>query len=95
MPIPRSVTVTILIDPSTALFLTGALIALVFHSTGTGIKSVDWNLIISVGLIVKRYFQIYPSPLLPAALGSKSVNNGWSNEGLPFGLSGFVPFWRH
>ena len=40
-PTPRSVTVTILIDPSTALSLTAAVSELVDQSRGVGIKSVD------------------------------------------------------
>jgi len=46
-------------------------------------KLVESNLIILFGLIVNRYFQIYPSPDAPADLGSKSVNNGSSRDGLP------------
>ena len=56
--------------------------------------SVESNLINSEGLIVYRYFQIYPSPLVPAAFGSKSVNVGSSNDGLPSGCSGLVPFFK-
>ena len=44
--------VTILIDPSTALFLTEALSVFVAQSKGTGMKSVDSNLTISLGLMV-------------------------------------------
>ena len=72
-PTPRSVTATILIEPSTALSLTAALSVEVAQSAGTGIKSVVSNFTISLGLILNRYFQIYPSPLVPAALGSRSV----------------------
>jgi hypothetical protein len=42
--------------------------------------------------MVYRYFQTYPSPLVPADLGSKSVKVGSSSEGLPLRLSGSVPF---
>ena len=45
---------------------------------GTEIYSVESNFIISLGGTVKRYFQIYPSPLSPALDGSKSVNKGSS-----------------
>ena len=48
----------------------------VCHSFGTVIYSVESNLIISLGVMVKRYFQIYPSTLSPALDGSKSVNEG-------------------
>ena len=41
-------------------------------------KSVESNLIISLGETVNKYFQIYPSPLSPAFDGSKSVNVGTS-----------------
>ena len=44
--------VTILIDPSTELSLTAALPASVSQFGGTGIKSVDSNFTISLGLIV-------------------------------------------
>ena len=57
-------------------------------------KLVESNLIILLGSIVKRYFQIYPSPEAPADLGSKSVNNGSSRDGLPDVFSGLVPFCR-
>ena len=63
-----------------------------FQLLGTGIKLVESNLISSLGLIVKRYFQIYPSPEPPAERGSKSVKSGWSRDGLPSGFSGSVPF---
>ena len=84
--------VTILTEPSTALLRTGALSEEVAQSVGTGIKLVESNFIISLGLIVYKYFQIYPSPLVPADLGSKSINVGSSKEDLPFGVSGVVPF---
>ena len=84
--------VIIFIDPSTALFLTSEFSELVSQSCGTGIKSVDSNFTISLGFMVYKYFQTYPSPLLPADLGSKSVNVGSSRDGLPVGLSGSVPF---
>ena len=48
----------------------------------------------SFGEIVKRYFQIYPSPEDPAALGSKSAKVGSSRDGCPVGCSGSIPFWR-
>ena len=51
-PTPRLVTVTILIDPSTALSLTAALSAPTDQSDGTGIKSVVSNFTISLGLIL-------------------------------------------
>ena len=51
-PTPRSVIVTILIEPSTALSLTEATSEFVDQSVGTGIKSVDSNFTISLGLIV-------------------------------------------
>ena len=35
---------------------------------------------------------MYPSPLVPADLGSKSVNVGSSKDGFPSGVSGVVPF---
>ena len=50
------------------------------QSFGNAINSVESNLIISLGEIVKRYFQTYPSPLVPAAEGSVSVNVGSSSE---------------
>ena len=87
--------IAVLIDPLTALFLTASLSGFVSQSSGTGMKSVDSNLTISFGLMVYRYFHIYPSPLLPAALGSKSVNVGSSRDGFPLGVSGSVPFCRH
>ena len=37
---------------------------------------------------------MYPSPDAPADLGSKSVNNGSSRDGLPDAFSGFVQFCR-
>ena len=48
------------------------------HALGTVINSVESNFIISLGDTVNRYFQTYPSPLLPAFDGSKSVNVGSS-----------------
>ena len=57
-------------------------------------KLVESNLIILFGSIVKRYFQMYPSPDAPADLGSKSVNSGSSRDGLPDAFSGLVPFYR-
>ena len=42
----------------------------------TEIKSVESNLIISLGDTVNKYFHWYPSPLVPALDGSKSVNVG-------------------
>ena len=50
--IPALVIVTILIEPSIAFYLTGALSGEVCHSWGTGIKSEVSNFIISFGLIV-------------------------------------------
>ena len=58
---------------------------------GTVIYSVESNLIISLGEIVNRYFQTYPSPLLPAFVGSKSVNVGSSCDILPFGAVPLPP----
>ena len=55
-------------------------------------KSVESNLIKSAGLILYRYFHIYPSPDVPGVLGSKSVKVGSSRDGLPSGVSGVVPF---
>ena len=75
-----------------ALFLTEATSLLVDQFCGRGIKLVESNLMILFGSIVKRYFQMYPSPDAPADLGSKSVNNGSSRDGLPDVFSGFVPF---
>ena len=49
----------------------------------TEIKSVESNLIISLGDTVNKYFHRYPSPLVPALDGSKSVNVGSSKEELP------------
>ena len=60
---------------------------LVGQSLGNAINSVESNLIISLGDIVKRYFQTYPSPLVPAADGSVSVKVGSSNEFPPFAVS--------
>jgi hypothetical protein len=51
-PTPELVTVTTLIDPSTALSLTAALSVEVDQSAGTGIKSVDSNFTTSFGLMV-------------------------------------------
>ena len=56
---------------------------LVAHWFGTVIYSVESNFIISLGDTVNKYFQRYPSPLLPAADGSRSVNNGSSWDALP------------
>ena len=53
--------------------------------------SVESNLIISLGDTVKRYFQTYPSPLLPALDGSKSVNVGSSWDIFPFGSAPVEP----
>ena len=58
---------------------------------GTVINSVESNLIISLGDTVNKYFQIYPSPLLPAFDGSKSVNVGSSWETFPIGLVPLEP----
>ena len=74
-----------------ALFLIDWYSIFVSQSEGTGIKSIESNLTRSIGEIVYKYFQIYPSPLLPADLGSKSVNFGSSKEGFPLGFSGSVP----
>ena len=49
----------------------------------TDIKSVESNFIISLGETVNKYFQRYPSPLVPALDGSRSVNVGSSKEALP------------
>ena len=43
------------------------------QSLGTTIYSVESNFIISLGDIENKNFQTYPSPLVPAADGSKSV----------------------
>ena len=59
---------------------------------GTVIYSVESNLTISLGEIVNRYFQTYPSPLSPALDGSKSVNVGSSWETLPFTFVPLDPF---
>ncbi len=59
---------------------------LVAQLFGTVINSVESNLIISLGETVNKYFQTYPSPLLPAFDGSKSVNVGSSCDTFPFGL---------
>ena len=48
------------------------------QSLGTTIYSVESNFIISLGDIENKNFQTYPSPLVPAADGSKSVNVGSS-----------------
>ena len=77
-----------------ALFLTAATSLLVDQFCGRGMKLVESNLMILFGSNVNRYFQIYQSPDAPAALGSKSVNNGSSRDGLPDVFSGFVPFCR-
>ena len=77
-----------------ALFLTAAASLLVDQFCGKGMKLVESNLMILFGSIVKRYFQMYPSPDAPADLGSKSVNNGSSRDGLPDVFYGFVPFCR-
>ena len=41
----------------------------------------------SLGATENRYFQTYPSPLVPAAVGSKSVKVGSSLDTFPFKLS--------
>ena len=51
-PSPRFKITAVFIEPSTALSLTDALSTLVPQSSGTGIKSVDSNLIMSFGLIL-------------------------------------------
>ena len=56
------------------------------QSLGTTTYSVESNFIISLGATEKRYFQIYPSPLVPAADGSKSVKVGSSFDTFPFKL---------
>ena len=58
-------------------------LVVVAQSLGNAIYSVESNLIISLGETVKRYFHTYPSPLTPAADGSKSVNVGSSREAFP------------
>ena len=40
----------------------------VVQSFGTAIKSVESNLIISLGATVNKYFHTYPSPLSPETL---------------------------
>ena len=88
IPTPRFVIVTIFNCPLVAaLFLTAESSSLVSQFFGTGIKLEVSNLTISLGVIVYRYFQIYPSPLVPADLGSKSVKVGSSRDGLPSGFS--------
>jgi len=69
-----------------------ATVELELQSAGTGINSVESNLIMSLGLMVYKYFQMYPSPLVPASLGSKSVKVGSSKDALPEVFSGLVPF---
>ena len=54
---------------------------------GTVMNSVESNFTISLGEIVNKYFHTYPSPLLPALDGSKSVKVGSSWDTLPVGLS--------
>ena len=44
---------------------------------------------------MKRYFQIYPSPLSPALDGSKSVNSGSSCDALPVVLIPEEPLSMH
>ena len=58
---------------------------------GTVINSVESNLTISLGETVNRYFHIKPSPLLPAADGSKSVNVGSSCDTFPAGFDPVEP----
>ena len=58
----------------------------VAQSFGTTTYSVESNFIISLGETENRYFQTYPSPLVPAAEGSKSVNVGSSWDLVPFGV---------
>ena len=65
------------------------------QSPGTEIYSVESNLIMSLGGTVKRYFQIYPSPLSPALDGSKSVNSGSSCDALPVVLIPEEPLSMH
>ena len=50
----------------------------VSQSAGTGIYSIESNLIISLGETVNKYFQMYPSPLSPALDGSRSTKRGSS-----------------
>ena len=76
------------------MFLTAATSLFVDQFWGKGMKLVESNLIILFGSIVKRYFQIYPSPDVPADLGSKSVNKGSSRDGLPLVFYCVVPFCR-
>ena len=78
--------------PSTAFAFVEILSPEIPQSSGTGIYSIESNLIISEGFIVYRYFQIYPSPEVPADLGSRSINSGLSYEGLPFKFSASDPF---
>ena len=54
-------------------------------------NSVESNFIISLGATVNKYFHTYPSPLLPALDGSKSVNVGSSCETFPSGLAPVDP----
>ena len=49
----------------------------------------------SLGATEKRYFQTYPSPLVPAAVGSKSVKVGSSLDTFPFRLSPDDPLSIH
>ena len=60
---------------------------LVDQLLGTVMYSVESNLIISLGETVNKYFQTYPSPLLPAFEGSRSVKVGSSWEIFPKTLS--------
>ena len=64
----------------------------VLQSLGTTTYSVESNFIISLGETENKYFQIYPSPLVPAAVGSKSVKVGSSLDTLPFKLDPEEPF---
>ena len=56
----------------------------VAQSLGTTTYSVESNFIISLGKTENKYFQIYPSPLVPAVEGSRSVNVGSSCDLFPF-----------
>ena len=48
--------------------------------------SVESNFTISLGDIENKNFQMYPSPLVPAAVGSKSVNVGSSSDWPPLAV---------
>ena len=58
-------------------------------------KSVESNFIISAGDAVNKYFHRYPSPLVPAADTSKSVNVGSSTDTFPFKFVPLDPLSMH